>query len=752
MKWRRLAWPHSLLSYLILSFLIVILLLVSFHWLSQSIFQEKFQNEIIKYNKLNLTSTVEGYDKHLQRIENIAINLYFDEKTDVIGKNPSVANFKFLNLMHEQLVRQLSNEQLNISNLIVYYGHAGVSIDKEGVRTGDNLFSYELVSESYGYSFWREQLPLQYRYRMLPAATFQRYQSVNRYSDPQELLPIIFKNILSRKMYIVALLDAQGLFRSFHHASDTPFYIADPDGKVMFRSPAALQAELPEIGTTFPNSEGYVRKGGDFYFYKKGANFPFIYVSVVPNEAIAEQVRRMNVESTVLLGIVAVFSIFIAVALSLKINNPVRQIMQTVERPEPRLPSERGIREMNIIRDTLNSFISQKSLIVQYGYMNRLKNIYNRLDDVQEDLRENELPFYLVVFSVFFPFGHHRSDHPGQSAAVHRLNEFVRAHISGVFAKAVTFQMENDQIISLIFVDGHGEPEEVLHVLRTMKAVFDADGNCPAITIAVNPVLQLSSHFSQAYAETLEMLQQRDLTGRTQLISHSNHRCFQPLLYPTIEKEFYHHLQAGNETEALQIFQRMLQKSVKKGANVYQFMQFSREIVAGVIRTLSKSDLDLEMLYDEHSPYQRLKACMTENDFSRFFERFIHQAVRCITEKKRDKDQLKDAIVAYLHRHYTVDISLESVANHFNISSGYLSIYFKEKTGINFLSYLHSLRLETAKEQLLGTRMSVREIGVAIGFQNTNSFTRLFKKMTGVSPGEFRRLHAIGETNTDLHG
>ncbi|GBG10511.1 putative AraC family transcriptional regulator [Paenibacillus agaridevorans] len=83
------------------------------------------------------------------------------------------------------------------------------------------------------------------------------------------------------------------------------------------------------------------------------------------------------------------------------------------------------------------------------------------------------------------------------------------------------------------------------------------------------------------------------------------------------------------------------------------------------------------------------------------------------------------------------------MANDLNMSAAYLSTYIKEKTGTNFIDHLNGLRMAKAKELLTETARQVSDIAREVGYLNVTSFNRLFKKTTGISPTEYRRLRQV---------
>ncbi len=95
-------------------------------------------------------------------------------------------------------------------------------------------------------------------------------------------------------------------------------------------------------------------------------------------------------------------------------------------------------------------------------------------------------------------------------------------------------------------------------------------------------------------------------------------------------------------------------------------------------------------------------------------------------------------VQSYLAAHYAQDISLEVVAELLDFSPFYLSKLFKNTFGTSFIDYLTELRLNAAKELLSDPSLSAKEIGERVGYPNSNYFTKLFKKKTGLTPIEYR--------------
>ncbi|MFC0212018.1 response regulator [Paenibacillus chartarius] len=98
-------------------------------------------------------------------------------------------------------------------------------------------------------------------------------------------------------------------------------------------------------------------------------------------------------------------------------------------------------------------------------------------------------------------------------------------------------------------------------------------------------------------------------------------------------------------------------------------------------------------------------------------------------------------LLDYLDRHYMESCTLTETAARFHISTAYLSKLFKKETGDNFSSYVTKLRMRKAAALLLNTDMKVFEIAQAIGYDDPNYFTNVFRMIHQLSPSEYRKQH-----------
>lgn len=110
-----------------------------------------------------------------------------------------------------------------------------------------------------------------------------------------------------------------------------------------------------------------------------------------------------------------------------------------------------------------------------------------------------------------------------------------------------------------------------------------------------------------------------------------------------------------------------------------------------------------------------------------------------------NRDSVLDEILHYIHHNYAGNITLEDISLLFGYNRSYLGKIFSKRMGQNFNAYLDQLRIERSKELLLQDDSKVYTIAARVGYRNVDYFHIKFKKLTGISPAEYRRRNKKDE-------
>jgi AraC-like DNA-binding protein len=115
----------------------------------------------------------------------------------------------------------------------------------------------------------------------------------------------------------------------------------------------------------------------------------------------------------------------------------------------------------------------------------------------------------------------------------------------------------------------------------------------------------------------------------------------------------------------------------------------------------------------------------------------VHGPEELQTVKRRPQEPIYRAR-RYIEENYDQDITLSKLASHCYMNAYHLAHKFKEEVGVSPIRFLIEYRIEVAKRYFLTTDLSIREIGELVGYRSETSFHHMFRKVTGMTPGQYR--------------
>ncbi|MDR6882554.1 two-component system response regulator YesN [Bacillus sp. 3255] len=120
-------------------------------------------------------------------------------------------------------------------------------------------------------------------------------------------------------------------------------------------------------------------------------------------------------------------------------------------------------------------------------------------------------------------------------------------------------------------------------------------------------------------------------------------------------------------------------------------------------------------------------------------EKFLNEAMECVTGKKAGSPAFQK-ILQYIDEHLSEPLTLTEVAKLFHFNASYLSNYFAVHNKEGFNEYLNRLRIDKACELLRDNpALSIAEIGSKVGYSDHSYFTKVFRKLKGISPSLYRK-------------
>ena len=154
--------------------------------------------------------------------------------------------------------------------------------------------------------------------------------------------------------------------------------------------------------------------------------------------------------------------------------------------------------------------------------------------------------------------------------------------------------------------------------------------------------------------------------------------------------------------------------SINRGADANKVLEMNQRLITSLAAS--------QNIYDICYTFQDNIEIFTDNLF--------------MTPEKSSKI-VKNA-AEYISQNFSEDITLAMVADHLHVNTSYLSTLFRQVTGMTFKEHLNRIRIEEAARLLSNTDYSVMEIAIACGYKDQSYFTKVFKKLTGLTPKQYR--------------
>jgi YesN/AraC family two-component response regulator len=273
-----------------------------------------------------------------------------------------------------------------------------------------------------------------------------------------------------------------------------------------------------------------------------------------------------------------------------------------------------------------------------------------------------------------------------------------------------------------------------------------------SIALGIGDFCRTMSQINESYEEALKALRSRKIGAEYQILHYDRTAEAQTtrprLSYPIeLERQLIYNVLAGNYDPVEETINNIIAKNLLDQATYNQMITLFDHFVATASKILSK-DKSIALKSGEKDLLHHHRYNKPDNlvAMRRSVLNIYEHLTETFFQKKNGKgEDLKEKLVLYLHNNYQMpDLSLDRIAAEFDLNPKYVSRYFKEHIGTNYLDYLNMIRIKRAKELLENDqKLKILEISRTVGFYNVNTFISVFKRIEGVTPSAFRKLSRV---------
>jgi two-component system, response regulator YesN len=220
------------------------------------------------------------------------------------------------------------------------------------------------------------------------------------------------------------------------------------------------------------------------------------------------------------------------------------------------------------------------------------------------------------------------------------------------------------------------------------------------------------------------------------------HKVDEELAYP-IEKEdqLLEMIEMGDKPSSQRVLNEILGHIFFSSSGSIDVMRARvLELVVLLSRAAIRGGADVQQIFGLNYTYLNKITSFRNIDeiaywLSGIMARFTDQVFNLTNVKHAD---VIYRAISYIRKNYMNRITLEETATHVYLSPAYFSRIFKEETGDNFNIFVNRTRIDSARKFLLNEKIPLVDISTLVGFEGQSYFSKVFKKMTGVTPGKYR--------------
>lgn len=298
-----------------------------------------------------------------------------------------------------------------------------------------------------------------------------------------------------------------------------------------------------------------------------------------------------------------------------------------------------------------------------------------------------------------------------------------------------------DRYAVLINMDNHGQAQSAQMLIERAKDFWQ--GHFGVIfTIGISTEKQGMAGICDAYTEAVRAMQYRYLFGTGGII------CYQQLKdrefkWPQKDRmtyafnDFMTEESCDMEKAKAYVDECLNKYHINSEATLDMVECFVFEVVNNFNRYIS------QMGQEDSSWKEHIKILPQSETLAEFQENFAQLLMR-VYLKLQDHEKENDLCGrarSYIDNHYQdANLSLAELSTMFGLTPSYFSKMFKEKYNVSIPDYINIMRINQAKNLLRDTAQSVQTIASAVGFTESSTFIRIFKKTEGITPGVYRTL------------
>jgi YesN/AraC family two-component response regulator len=766
-KLRSLKNPGTFFSWLI-SYFAIIAVCITFSAVVYLQADYIVGDEINRANTTLIKQVQHSIDSRLQDIKTLSYQISTDANLQsmLYIKEPLTGNDWYSAKQVVGDFRMLKSANSFVDFFYISLSGINLFIGDDGTYSSDLVYSQFISSSGIAYDQW-----MSLHVKATAGEFIPLYKSSGSHSNKTVayMQSLLFKDPVNRATLAV-LFDETKLFDSIKNVNlenNSTVFIIDKNNNVISSSGRQVSGSISYSSLSKGTGMVYQEIGNQKMALTsiQSDENDWKYVTAISVSIYKEKVERMRLLTFISMFVCLVLSVLLALLFSRKHYNPVKKILnyvtQLTEKENKNSPVNTD--DFNFIRDFIQGSQSEKMRYYKGWEKNNMEvrnNFFVRLlrgtvsnglslDEMVSnyDIRFVSSIFAVLLFSVE-DYSLLFEDKDYDTVAR------VKFAVSNV-AEEIANQKNNsylvdcgDMLVCLINfkTDSVEENRSELNRIASECNTFFEEKLSIFVTISTSSVHKELSAIQAAYQEAIDAMEYRIILGSGIIINYSDTKPTQRKLSYSIETEhcMVNHIKAGDYDSAVLKLDEIFDANL---SNEYMSFDMIRCSMFGLINTMIQVIDENKVIGDSKflrsfRPVDRLLGCKTQNAMRMEIKNILKEICDYIGKVRElsHNDGQKESILAYVREHFKdPNLSISNIAEALNMSPISLSHNFKEQCGETLLDNINRRRLEKAKE-LMKQNMSIYAVATEVGYGNSDTFIRNFKKYEDMTPGKYKSL------------
>lgn len=264
------------------------------------------------------------------------------------------------------------------------------------------------------------------------------------------------------------------------------------------------------------------------------------------------------------------------------------------------------------------------------------------------------------------------------------------------------------------------------------------------VSIGISTPFHELSRIGNAYREGLDALKHRMILGEGIIIQYNptnEKRNVLQLYYPQqLENELLDAIKVAEADHAKELLSELLHNIFQSDRSPQEFQFPLTRLLNNLVITMQESGITLKQLNHHGSLLEQLLKIQHKQEIERWFWKIVIYPLITIYRNRQEAQyhNLSEKIIDLVQQHYDTDLTLEDCASRLHYNANYLSGVFRKETNVSFSDYLTMYRFKMAKKWLSKSDIAIKDIAAKLQYNNSQNFIRSFRKIEGMTPGQYR--------------